>query len=161
MSSSDTAATTPTRVKTDSWMDDVLRTNTVSNKNGKNYSNLLEMERFGNSNNSDDSNTVEYNPDDIPMLPDADELHESLFYNESPNLPSLTMYNQLGSDIFPNSKSALGNLDEIDISILTECLEHEDSIEEADEPWIWDQLFAQLSVKISTETKSTSVEYKN
>ncbi|XP_062549325.1 intraflagellar transport protein 43 homolog isoform X2 [Armigeres subalbatus] len=150
MSSSDTAATTPTRVKTDSWMDDVLRTNTVSNK-----------ERFGNSNNSDDSNTVEYNPDDIPMLPDADELHESLFYNESPNLPSLTMYNQLGSDIFPNSKSALGNLDEIDISILTECLEHEDSIEEADEPWIWDQLFAQLSVKISTETKSTSVEYKN
>lgn len=73
----------------------------------------------------------------------------------------VTTYKQLGTDIFPNSKSALGNLDEIDISILTECLENEDYIEEPDEPWIWDQLFAQLAVKISTEAKSTPVEYKN
>lgn len=120
------------------------------------------MERFGNTDYSlEDSNTIEFNADDIPMLPDADELQESLLYNESPNLPSVTTYKQLGTDIFPNSKSALGNLDEIDISILTECLENEDYIEEPDEPWIWDQLFAQLAVKISTEAKSTPVEYKN
>lgn len=143
-------------------MDDVLRPNNSSTKNGKNYSNLLEMERFGNTNYSlEDSSTVDYIVDDIPMLPDADELQESLLYNESPNLPSVTTYKQLGSDIFPNSKSSLGNLDEIDISILTECLENEEYIEEPDEPWIWDQLFAKLSVKINTEAKTTPVEYKN
>ncbi|EJY57712.1 AAEL017155-PA [Aedes aegypti] len=163
MSTTSTSVTTPNKqVKTDSWMDDVLRPNNSSTKNGKNYSNLLEMERFGNTNYSlEDSSTVDYIVDDIPMLPDADELQESLLYNESPNLPSVTTYKQLGSDIFPNSKSSLGNLDEIDISILTECLENEEYIEEPDEPWIWDQLFAKLSVKINTEAKTTPVEYKN
>lgn len=73
----------------------------------------------------------------------------------------VTTYKQLGSDIFPHGKSPLGNLDEIDISILTECLENEEDIDEPDEPWIWDQLFAQLSVKISTEAKATPVEFKN
>lgn len=111
------------------------------------------MERFASA-----LDTVE---DDIPMLPDADELQESLFYNESPNLPSVTTYKQLSSDIFPNGKSTLGNLDEIDISVLTECLENENDIEEPDEPWVWDQLFTQLSIKISTEAKANVVEFKN
>ncbi|XP_058454280.1 intraflagellar transport protein 43 homolog [Malaya genurostris] len=148
--SSETAASTPTKqVKIDSWMDEVLRSNNVTNKGGRRYSNLLEMERFGNSNISEDVSPTE----DIPMLPDADDLAESLLYNESPNLPSVTTYKQLGSDIFHKSKSALGCLDEIDISVLTETLESEVDIDEPDEPWTWDKLFAQLSNKISTETK--------
>uniref|UniRef100_A0A1S4KKH7 Uncharacterized protein n=1 Tax=Culex quinquefasciatus TaxID=7176 RepID=A0A1S4KKH7_CULQU len=115
---------------------------------------LFSRERFASA-----LDTVE--DPDIPMLPDADELQESLFYNESPNLPSVTTYKQLSSDIFPNGKSTLGNLDEIDISVLTECLENEDDIEEPDEPWVWDQLFTQLSIKISTEAKANVVEFKN
>ncbi|XP_055540044.1 uncharacterized protein LOC129726878 [Wyeomyia smithii] len=159
--SSGTAGTTPTKqIKTDSWMDDVVRTNNGSGKSGKMFSNLLEMERFGNANLSLDASTViDYNPvDDIPMLPDADELQESLLYNESPNLPSVTTYKQLSSDLFPQGKSSLGSLDEIDISILTESLENEREIEEPDEPWHWDKLFAYLSVQISAEAKTSPIE---
>ncbi|XP_058826274.1 uncharacterized protein LOC131686127 [Topomyia yanbarensis] len=157
-SSLGSAAVTPTKqVKIDSWMDEVLRTNNGSNKTGKRYSNLLEMERFGNANVSQEVSPI----DDIPMLPDADELQESLLYNESPNLPSATTYKQLSSDIFQRGKSSLGSLDEIDISILTECLEPETDIEEPDEPWIWDKLFAQLSIKICAETKNVAVEFSN
>ncbi|XP_053696686.1 intraflagellar transport protein 43 homolog A [Sabethes cyaneus] len=157
-SSPGTAGGTPTKqVKTDSWMDDVMRTNNGSGKSGKIFSNLLEMERFGNASLSLDASTVDYNPvDDIPMLPDADELQESLLYNESPNLPSVTTYKQLSSDLFPQGKSSLGSLDEIDISILTEGLESEKDIEEPDEPWHWDKLFAHLSVQISAEAKTTA-----
>uniref|UniRef100_A0A182QSQ4 Uncharacterized protein n=1 Tax=Anopheles farauti TaxID=69004 RepID=A0A182QSQ4_9DIPT len=179
--SSSTAAGTPAKVKTDSWMEDTsiarsfasLTTTTSSHgKNVRKFSNILEMERFSNSNvvSMDDSSTaVDYNPiDDIPVLPDADDIHESLLYNESPNLPTfvasehVTTYKNLSSDIFTSVKaSALGNLDEIDISILTECLESEEDIEEPDEVWTWDQLFTQLSVKISTESKTSVVEFSN
>ncbi|XP_055593592.1 uncharacterized protein LOC129744966 [Uranotaenia lowii] len=151
----------PTKqVKTDSWMEDVLRTN-GSGKNSRNYSNSLEMERFGNL-SLDEGNYTDINQvDEIPMLPDVDELPESLLYNESPNLPSVTTYRQLSSDIFPPGKSALGSLDEIDITILTECLENEVNIEEPDEPLIWDKLFSQISAKITSETKKPSVEFRN
>uniref|UniRef100_A0A182K167 Uncharacterized protein n=1 Tax=Anopheles christyi TaxID=43041 RepID=A0A182K167_9DIPT len=167
---------TPAKVKTDnSWLEDSSIGRSLSTltsatsghgKNARKFSNILEMERFSNSNivpMDDNSTTVDYNPiDDIPVLPDADDIHESLLYNESPNLPTVTTYKNLSSDIFANGKaSALGNLDEIDISILTECLESEEDIEEPDEPWTWDQLFTQLSVKISTETKSPVVEFSN
>ncbi|XP_055641705.1 intraflagellar transport protein 43 homolog A [Toxorhynchites rutilus septentrionalis] len=161
---SSSSVTTPTKqIKTDSWMDDVLRTSSNSVKNGKNYSNLLEMERFGPTNvSSEETSTIDYNPiDDIPTIPDVDELQENNLHNESLNLPTVTTYKQLSSDIFRQGRSSLGNLDEIDISILTDCLENEEDIEEPDEPWNWDQLFTQLSVKISTETKSSQVEFKN
>ncbi|XP_058057518.1 intraflagellar transport protein 43 homolog [Anopheles bellator] len=165
-------AATPAKVKTDSWMEDAsigrsLSTLTsATTKSGRKFLNILEMERFSNSNveSLDESNAVvEHNPiDDIPVLPDADDIHESLLYNESPNLPTVTTYKDLGSDIFANGKaSALGNLDEINISILTECLESEEDIEEPDEVWSWDQLFTQLSVKISTETKAPVAEFSN
>uniref|UniRef100_A0A182LUQ1 Uncharacterized protein n=1 Tax=Anopheles culicifacies TaxID=139723 RepID=A0A182LUQ1_9DIPT len=160
-----TAAGTPTKVKTDSWLEEAsvgrsLSTLTSGASSGPG------KERFSNSNivsMDDTSTTVDYNPvDDIPVLPDADDIHESLLYNESPNLPTVTTYKNLSSDIFTSGKaSALGNLDEIDISILTECLENEEDIDEPDEPWTWDQLFTQLSVKISTETKTPIVEYSN
>uniref|UniRef100_A0A182NE85 Uncharacterized protein n=1 Tax=Anopheles dirus TaxID=7168 RepID=A0A182NE85_9DIPT len=174
-SPSSTEAGTPAKVKTDSWMEDTsiarsfssLTTTTSSHgKNVRKFSNILEMERFSNSNvaSMDDCSTaVDYNPiDDIPVLPDADDIHESLLYNESPNLPTVTTYKNLSSDIFTSGKaSALGNLDEIDISILTECLETEEDIEEPDEVWTWDQLFTQLSVKISSESKTSVVEFSN
>ncbi|XP_050082541.1 intraflagellar transport protein 43 homolog [Anopheles aquasalis] len=167
---------TPAKVKTDSWMEDAspigrslsALTSATSNhgKNARKFSNILEMERFSNSNvvSMDESSAaVEHNPiDDIPMLPDADDIHESLLYNESPNLPTVTTYKDLASDILANDKaSALGNLDEIDIAILTECLENEEDIEEPDEVWTWDQLFTQLTVKISSETKAPVVEFSN
>ncbi|XP_058120280.1 intraflagellar transport protein 43 homolog [Anopheles ziemanni] len=170
------AGGTPAKVKTDSWMEDSSIGRSLSSlttgasghgKNGRKFSNILEMERFSSNNiiSMDDSSStaIDYNPiDDIPVLPDADEIHESLLYNESPNLPSATTYKNLSSDIFTNGKaSALGNLDEIDISILTECLESEQDIEEPDEVWTWDQLFTQLSVKINTETKTPVAEYSN
>ncbi|XP_041777233.1 intraflagellar transport protein 43 homolog [Anopheles merus] len=182
--SSTNATGTPAKVKTDnSWLEEsnsgsssgpvgrslstLTSATTGHGKNARKFSNILEMERFSNSNivpMDDSSTTVDYNPiDDIPVLPDADDIHESLLYNESPNLPTVTTYKNLSSDIFASGKaSALGNLDEIDISILTECLESEEDIEEPDEPWTWDQLFTQLSVKISTETKTTpAVEFSN
>ncbi|XP_049288767.1 intraflagellar transport protein 43 homolog [Anopheles funestus] len=170
------ATGTPAKVKTDSWLEETSIGRSLSTltsgassghgKNARKFSNILEMERFSNSNivsMDDTSTTVDYNPvDDIPVLPDADDIHESLLYNESPNLPTVTTYKNLSSDIFASGKaSALGNLDEIDISILTECLENEEDIEEPDEPWTWDQLFTQLSVKISTEAKTPVLEYSN
>uniref|UniRef100_A0A182XCN4 Uncharacterized protein n=1 Tax=Anopheles quadriannulatus TaxID=34691 RepID=A0A182XCN4_ANOQN len=171
--SSTNATGTPAKVKTDnSWLEE-SNSGSTGGPLGRSLSTLTSAttghgkERFSNSNivpMDDSSTTVDYNPiDDIPVLPDADDIHESLLYNESPNLPTVTTYKNLSSDIFASGKaSALGNLDEIDISILTECLESEEDIEEPDEPWTWDQLFTQLSVKISTETKTTpAVEFSN
>uniref|UniRef100_A0AAG5CWQ8 Uncharacterized protein n=1 Tax=Anopheles atroparvus TaxID=41427 RepID=A0AAG5CWQ8_ANOAO len=109
-----TGAGTPAKVKTDSWMEDASIARSLSSlttsahgKNTRKFSNILEMERFSNSNviSMDDSNStaIDYNPiDDIPVLPDADDIHESLLYNESPNLPSATTYKNLSSDIFTN-----------------------------------------------------------
>ncbi|XP_053672778.1 intraflagellar transport protein 43 homolog [Anopheles nili] len=168
-----TSVGTPTKVKTDSWMEDssIARslstlTTSGSGKQTRKFSNILEMERFNDTNiisMDDNSTTIDYNPiDDIPVLPDADDLHESLLYIDNTNIPSIDTLKNLSSDISPKGKdAALSTLDEIDISILTECLENEEDIEEPDEVWTWEQLFAQLSVKISTETKAPVVEFSN
>ncbi|KAK0171250.1 hypothetical protein PV328_009000 [Microctonus aethiopoides] len=132
----------PPRTRKTGWGDEL--------KSGKvRTTNLIEQER------SRKVNKEEIH-DDIPVIPDIDEILEENVFAEVANAPSVGInrvaaYKELDTDLLKNASFAF--LDDINLSLLTEKLYPEKLIKEPDEVWTWDQLFNQISSEINCETQ--------
>ncbi|XP_055684514.1 intraflagellar transport protein 43 homolog A [Lutzomyia longipalpis] len=122
-------------------------------KSGKNRTaiNLIEQERFQQSTNPTDN--VE---DEIPTIPDLDDMQDDILLNDIAPSHSISVkmaatYKALNSDMAKLSN--LASLEDVDLSLLTKCLQNE-STEEVDEPWYWEELFTSVSAEINS-TKSS------
>ncbi|XP_059615208.1 intraflagellar transport protein 43 homolog [Phlebotomus argentipes] len=122
-------------------------------KSGKNRTsiNLIEQERFQQSSSTDN---VE---DEIPTIPDLDDMQDDILLNDIAPSHSISVkmaatYKALNSDM--TKLSNLASLEDVDLSLLTKCLQNE-TTEETDEPWYWEELFTSVSAEINS-SKSPS-----
>lgn len=98
-----------------------------------------------------------HNPhDDIPVIPDLDDINDEILFNEISEPPSVTInrsiaLKELNSDLLSNS--VFSSID-ADFSILTSCIQH-NSLDEPDEVWEWDSLFTQVTAEIHADRNTS------
>lgn len=134
----------PRSRRTGGWADEAI-------KSGKRRSavNLAEQERFlGPGNSKGDSD------DDIPVIPDLDDMQDEDLASEIAHAPSSTVnrvdtYKELDSDLFKHATFA--NLDDISLRLLLKSLNLESEIKEADTAWTWDLLFTDVASELHYE----------
>ncbi|KAF4525527.1 hypothetical protein B566_EDAN014913 [Ephemera danica] len=84
--------------------------------------------------------------DDIPVIPDLDELQEEEMASQVAQAPTVAVtrvatYKELDSDLFQHS--AFASVDDVSLRLLTTHLHPEADIAEADVVWTWDALFSE------------------
>ncbi|KAM0732309.1 Intraflagellar transport protein 43-like protein [Formica fusca] len=132
----------PPRSRKTGWGDEL--------KSGKSKmtSNIVEQERF---------RAVEKEEqDDIPVIPDLDEIQEDNIPSEIASAPTInanrmTAYEELDTDLVKNA--AFTSLDGISLSLLADKLYNENLVKEPDEVWNWNLLFTQISSEINSEAQ--------
>ncbi|XP_020295968.1 intraflagellar transport protein 43 homolog [Pseudomyrmex gracilis] len=92
--------------------------------------------------------------DDIPVIPDLDEIQEDNISSEIASAPTIstnrvTAYEELDTDLVKNA--ALTSLDGVSLSLLADKLYNENVVKELDEVWNWNLLFTQISSEINNE----------
>ncbi|KAH8412170.1 hypothetical protein KR009_000269 [Drosophila setifemur] len=91
--------------------------------------------------------------DDIPVIPDMDEVKDEIMLNEIVEPPVGTtrsaVLKEANSDLL--SQYAFSAVDGFDLSILTDCLVPQESLNEKDDPWQWDQLFTEVTAEIHSD----------
>ncbi|KAL1506066.1 hypothetical protein ABEB36_005497 [Hypothenemus hampei] len=117
-----------------------------SAKSSRNSANIIELERF-HSDNKDSPRNLE---DDIPVIPDIDDLQDDPL-----NLPDVkpivlvdkSTYKELDTQLTtgPTDKINFGNLGNIDLSFLMNKLYPEKDVQMNLETWTIESLFADLS----------------
>ncbi|XP_012526133.1 intraflagellar transport protein 43 homolog [Monomorium pharaonis] len=111
-------------------------------------SNIIEQERF---------RVIEKEEqDDIPVIPDLDEIQEDNISSEIASAPivnanRVTAYEELDTDLVKNA--AYTSLDGVSLSLLADKLYNESLVKEPDEVWNWNLLFTQISSEINSETQ--------
>ena len=69
---------------------------------------------------------------------------------------------ELNSDLL--AQNAFSAIEEVDLSILTKCLQPQELLDEADEVWEWDKLFTEVVAEINAdkplESKMKSLELR-
>ncbi|XP_012221226.1 intraflagellar transport protein 43 homolog [Linepithema humile] len=133
----------PPRLRKTGWGDEL--------KSGKSRmtSNIIEQERFRIA-------EKEEQEDDIPVIPDLDEIQEDYISSEIASAPTInanrvTAYEELDTDLVKNA--AFTSLDGVSLSLLAEKLYNENLVKEPDEVWNWNLLFTQISSEINSETQ--------
>ncbi|CAL1682859.1 unnamed protein product [Lasius platythorax] len=133
----------PPRSRKTGWGDEL--------KSGKSKmtSNIIEQERFR-------AVEKEEQQDDIPVIPDLDEIQEDNISSEIASAPTInanrvTAYEELDTDLVKNA--AFTSLDGVSLSLLAEKLYNENLVKEPDEVWNWNLLFTQISSEINSETQ--------
>ncbi|KAJ9585296.1 hypothetical protein L9F63_002881 [Diploptera punctata] len=137
----------PRSRRTGGWADEAI-------KSGKRRSahNLIEQERFrGPDQNKADSD------EDIPVIPDLDEMQDEDLVSQVAHAPSVAVnrvdtYKELDSDLFKHA--AFATLDDVNLRLLTRCLNLESEVKEPDSPWTWDLLFTDVSSELHYEWES-------
>ncbi|XP_070166080.1 intraflagellar transport protein 43 homolog B [Polyergus mexicanus] len=132
----------PPRSRKTGWSDEL--------KSGKSKMmlNIVEQERF---------RAVEKEEqDDIPVIPDLDEIQEDNISSEIASAPTInanrmTAYEELDTDLVKNA--AFTSLDGISLSLLADKLYNENLAKEPDEVWNWNLLFTQISSEINSEAQ--------
>ncbi|GAB0089103.1 hypothetical protein DMENIID0001_035870 [Sergentomyia squamirostris] len=121
-------------------------------KSGKNRNstNIIEQERF------QQLNSTEIQEDEIPTIPDFDEIQDDLLLNDIAPSHSISVkmaatYKALNSDM--TKLGNLASLEDVDLSLLTKGLQNE-STDEGDEPWYWEELFTSVSAEINASKSS-------
>ncbi|XP_055920048.1 intraflagellar transport protein 43 homolog [Eupeodes corollae] len=142
----------PPRRISGGWADSGLKSSKNRNKN------LLEDERFRHSQKSSDSSPPE---DDIPIIPDLDDVKDEIIMNEIVEPPSVVVdrvvtLKELNSDLL--SQNAFSAIEDVDLTILTRCLQTQDSLDEEDEVWEWDKLFTDVTAEIHSD--KTTIDAK-
>lgn len=112
------------------WADELKKVNSK-----KNLLENLEKERFLPSGSSDEV-----------IIPEIDDVHNDVEDISEP--PSKPLNKELNVDIL--KRDTMNKLDE-DLSILIECLEPEEELNEPDEVWHWNQVFTSVSAQISED----------
>ncbi|XP_071485601.1 intraflagellar transport protein 43 homolog A-like [Diadema antillarum] len=93
--------------------------------------------------------------DDIPVIPDLDDVQEEDLATQIAAPPSVQVnrvitYRELDNDLLKHSQ--LLTLDnEIDLKLLSKGLAAESEVMEEDKPWDWDHLFTEVSSELQTE----------
>ncbi|XP_050464546.1 intraflagellar transport protein 43 homolog B [Cataglyphis hispanica] len=133
----------PPRSRKTGWGDEL--------KSGKSrmMPNIIEQDRF---------RTVEKEEqeDDIPVIPDLDEIQEDNISSDIASAPTInanrmTAYEELDTDLVKNA--AFTSLDGISLSLLADKLYNENLVKEPDEVWNWNLLFTQISSEINSEAQ--------
>ncbi|KRF85606.1 uncharacterized protein Dvir_GJ16147, isoform B [Drosophila virilis] len=147
-----TAATTPTTYNNEfdssrppirrvsgGWADSGL-------KGLKSKKNSFDDERFQVTKSA--SSTIP--TDDIPIIPDLDDVRDDLMLNEIADPPPHEVaLKELSSDLL--SQNAFSAIEDVDLSILTRCLHDQESLDEPDELWEWDKLFTEVTAQINSD----------
>ncbi|KAG5325682.1 IF43B protein, partial [Pseudoatta argentina] len=133
----------PPRSRKTGWGDEL--------KSGKSKatSNIIEQERFR-------VIEKEEQEDDIPVIPDLDEIQEDNISSDIASAPTVnanrvTAYEELDTDFVKNA--AYTSLDGVSLSLLADKLYNENLVKESDEVWNWNLLFTQISSEINSETQ--------
>ncbi|XP_046823808.1 intraflagellar transport protein 43 homolog isoform X2 [Vespa crabro] len=133
----------PPRARKTGWGDDLKSGKTKAS------SNIIEQDRFR-------STGKENQQDDIPVIPDLDEIQEDNVLSDLSNAPVIdtnrvTAYKELDTDLIKNE--AFTSLDGISLFPLTEKLYNENMVKEPDEAWNWNLLFTQVASEINNEVQ--------
>ncbi|XP_064537295.1 intraflagellar transport protein 43 homolog [Drosophila montana] len=151
-----TAATTPTTYNNEfessrppirrvsgGWADS-------GSKGHKSKKNSFDDERF----QVTKSATSTIPTDDIPIIPDLDDVRDDFLLNEIADPPPApysheATFKELSSDLL--SQNAFSAIEDVDLSILTRCLYDQETLDEPDEVWEWDKLFTEVTAQINSD----------
>lgn len=111
---------------------------------------MLLRERF----NSPANTNQNLSDDDIPVIPDMDDLPDEALLNEMAEAPEVsvnryTTYKELNSELLKHA--AFASLEDIDLSMLSRCMQNEAALDEPDVVWTWDKLFTEVSAEIHAD----------
>ncbi|XP_023296307.2 intraflagellar transport protein 43 homolog [Lucilia cuprina] len=138
------------------WADSAVG-NKLKSKKGS-----FEDDRFGFKSSANNSPT-----DDIPIIPDLDDIKDDMLMSEIAEPPSVAVnrvvtLKELNSDLL--AQNAFSAIEDVDLSILTKCLQPQESLDEADEVWEWEKLFTDVVAEINAdkplENKRKNLELK-
>ncbi|XP_026274174.1 intraflagellar transport protein 43 homolog isoform X2 [Frankliniella occidentalis] len=92
--------------------------------------------------------------DDIPVIPDLDDLQEDELTSQIAKAPSVIInrvatYKELDSDLFKHA--AFATLDDMNLRLLTKRLNLEADVKEPDSCWTWDLLFTDVASDLNNE----------
>ncbi|XP_066280521.1 intraflagellar transport protein 43 homolog A-like [Branchiostoma lanceolatum] len=93
--------------------------------------------------------------EDIPVIPDLDDVQEEDMATQIAAPPSLQVnkiatYRELDTDLFKQAAFLILD-DEIDLKPLAKCLSAETDVLEEDKPWDWDRLFTEVTSELQVE----------
>ncbi|XP_076672628.1 intraflagellar transport 43 isoform X2 [Andrena cerasifolii] len=132
----------PPRTRKTGWGDEL--------KSGKSRgaSSLIEQER---SRGIEKEDSV----DDIPVIPDLDEIQEDNALADintlMVNVNRVAAYKELDTDLVKNA--AFTSFNGVNLSLLAEKLYSENLTKEPDEVWNWNLLFTQVASEINSEAQ--------
>ncbi|XP_060821501.1 intraflagellar transport protein 43 homolog isoform X1 [Bombus pascuorum] len=98
--------------------------------------------------------------DDIPVIPDLDEIQEDNALSDLVNTPTVNVnrvaaYKELDTDLVKNA--AFMSLNGVNLSLLAEKLYNENLTKEPDEVWNWNLLFTQVASEVNSESRKNLV----
>ncbi|XP_073972783.1 intraflagellar transport 43 isoform X2 [Rhodnius prolixus] len=95
----------------------------------------------------------EESEDDIPLIPEIDEVQDEDFLGdiaEAPEIPShIASFTQLNSEL--KKMAAFTVIDDINLTFLSKYLYQESDLKEGDSRWSWDLLFTEVSSDLRSE----------
>ena len=130
-------------------------------RSGKGFLSRMRGDKAEGPSESFKARHIDNDLDNIPMIPDLEEVREEDFTSqvaEAPNvsLTRVTAFKQLEQEL--QQHSALHLLDgEVDLKLLTAVLSPETETREPDCEWKWDGLFAEVSAEMSAESAAVVV----
>lgn len=130
------------------WADD-FKEKKNRKKKGTNIEELDERLR------PDNSVSLQDQEDDIPVIPDLDDVHEDDIAQQIAAPPSVQVtrvatYKELDTDF--QKHAGLLTLDgEIDLKLLGSALAPESEVFEEDKVWEWDRVFTEVASQLQTE----------
>jgi len=127
----------------------ISRTKKNKKKKGTNIEEIDERLR------PDNTISLQDQEDDIPVIPDLDDVHEDDMAQQIAAPPSVQVtrvatYKELDTDF--QKHAGLLTLDgEIDLKLLGSALVPESEVFEEDKVWEWDRLFTEVASQLQTE----------
>lgn len=76
------------------------------------------------------------------------------FFIHSISQTRVTAYKELDMDLI--KQNGLASLEDLDLSVLTKCLIPDDQLNEPDEVWNWEQVFAEISSALHVDNNPST-----
>ncbi|XP_054271568.1 intraflagellar transport protein 43 homolog A-like [Macrosteles quadrilineatus] len=137
----------PRSRKTGGWADETSAKSKGSRRNSNNFADQDRLQ-------SPERNQKQDSEDEIPLIPDLDEMQEEETLNQVARAPSVigtkvASFSDLDSDL--TKKSVFSTLDNINLSLLTSRLCLEEEVQEPNNAWTWDLLFTEVASDLRSE----------
>lgn len=139
----------PRSRRTGGWADETLK----SAKSKHTIQDPAELDRF-----KSPERTKPDSDDEIPVIPDLDDMQEEEFTSQIAKAPSVIVnrvatYKELDSDLFKHA--AFATLDDMNLRLLTKRLNVEADVKEPDSCWTWDLLFTDVTSDLNNELEQS------